>query len=137
MKKAGKPPRRRVLSNGRSKDNPRHVRWYRWMTSCPAFLDLDPYATRVLLELYMLFNGSNNGEIFLSIREGARRCGIAKNTVSRALKSLVSHGFIRRRAEEPIHFNLREARCWILTEFGFGGRAPTKDFMEWRPLEEK
>ncbi len=114
----------------------RHVRLHRWMTDTPAWRSLDPAARAVLIEIYGLYNGSNNGIVHLSVREAARRVHINKDTAARCLRALQDRGFIRRRAHEPDDFNLRNARCWILTEFEFCGRVATKDFMRWQPPEK-
>ena len=98
-----------------------------------AFRALNPHETRVLLELYALYNGYNNGYLFLSCREAAQRCNMSKNTANKAFHRLIALGFIRRRADEPENYNLREATHWILTEHDFGTRSATKDFISWRP----
>jgi DNA-binding transcriptional regulator YhcF (GntR family) len=81
--------------------------------------------------LYDLYNGSNNGELFLSIRDAGKRLGVGKNTAHNAFRALESRGFIR--ARERGLFTTRRATTWILTEFSFGTKTPTKDFMRWRP----
>lgn len=124
---------RHVKNNGRSKENKRHVRFHYWMMKSAAFQHLNPFEVRLLLELYGLYNGRNNGYLFLSCREAARRCNMGKNTASRAFHRLIELGFIRRRADEPENYNLREATYWILTEYDFGRRGATKEFMSWRP----
>lgn len=124
---------RRVKRNGRSKENKRHVRFHYWMMNSDAFRSLSPFEARLLLELYGLYNGRNNGYFFLSCREAARRCNMGKNTANRAFKALIDMGFIRRRADEPEQYNLREANYWILTEFEFGTQPASKAFMRWQP----
>lgn len=98
-----------------------------------AFQSLGPFEVRILLELYMLFNGNNNGYLYLSLREAARRCRMGKDKAGDCFRILQERGFIRSRADEPVNYVVREARCWILTEFEFAGREATKDFMKWRP----
>lgn len=126
-------PGRRVEANGRSKEDKGFVRFNHWMMRSAAFQALDPFETRVLLELYALYNGRNNGYLFLSHREAAKRCRMGKNKAGACLQRLTELGFIRRRADEPENFNLREATHWILAEFDFGKRGATKDFMSWQP----
>ena len=129
-------PGRRPDVNGRSKENKQHVRLHHWMMISAAFKALDPFEVRVLLELYSLYNGRNNGYLFLSLREAAKRCKMGKNKAGDCFHRLTEFGFIRRRADEPENYNLREANHWILTEFDFGVRAATKDFMHWTPDAE-
>lgn len=115
----------------------RHLRIYRSMMLTPAWASLTPAERAVLLELYALHNGSNNGEIFLSLREAGRRCNINKDTAGAAFKVLEEKGFIRQRAKEPTCWQERYARCWILTEYPFPeGVAPSRDWQRWRPDTE-
>lgn len=127
---------RRTNNTGRSEPNERHVRIHQWLMNSAAFRDLDPFEVRVLLELYSLYHGTNNGYLFLSVREAARRCNMGKNKAGQCLKKLQRLGFIRRRADEPENYKLREANYWILTEFDCFGRPSTRDFMCWSPNEK-
>lgn len=126
---------RSVEVNGRSEEKKGYVRFNQWMIQSLAFQNLNPFEVRLLLELYSLFNGRNNGYLFLSYREAAKRCKMGKNTAGNAFHRLTELGFIRRRADEPENYSLREANHWILTEHDFGSRSATKDFMSWRPEE--
>ena len=56
-----------------------YARFYRWELESVAFRWLSVAARALLLELKALYTGSNNGSLFLSVREGARRLGIGKN----------------------------------------------------------
>jgi len=132
--------RLRRLVKGKTDPSKRHIRLHRWLMDSVAWQTLDTASRSLLVELYALYNGSNNGFLFLSLREAARRANLNKDTAGRGFKTLQDRGFIRRRADEPVHFNLREARYWILTEFQFpsasgGDGAGTRDFMNWRPAE--
>ncbi|GEM_PF-5735666 len=123
---------------GRGKNAPRHVRIYRSMMRTEAWQALSAVEKAVLIELYALYNGENNGELFLSCREAARRCHINKDTASRAFSALEEKGFIRRRSKASIDWKLNLARCWILTEHPFPeGTAPTRDYQYWRRLDDK
>lgn len=129
--------RRRSDVNGRSRESKGHVRLYHWVLACDAWTELKPSEVRVLIELYGLFNGRNNGELFLSCREAAKRCRINKDTANKAFKRLIELGFIKRRWQEPLDFSLRKANRWILTEFEFGGAGATKEFVRWKPCEKE
>lgn len=135
--KKQKPRGRRVQSNGRSDPDAKHVRLYRWAMKSEAYRALDPFEHRLLVELYSLYNGRNNGDLFLSCREAAKRCRMGKNKANASFHRLIELGFIRRRGHEIENFNQREAYHWILTEFDFGSKAATKDFMQWQPPEKK
>ncbi len=123
---------RSVDKTGRSKSGDKHVRLHQWLMQSEAWKSLDPHERAVLIELYSFYNGNNNGHLFLSVRMAADRCNMGKDKAGKCFKALEEKGFIRRRADEPEDYSLREAHKWILTEFDFRGRAATKDFMTWR-----
>lgn len=85
------------------------------------------------MELKALYNGSNNGELFLSVREAAKRLGIAHNTASKAFKELEDTGFIIPKHKGHFKQKIRHATSWILTEHEYNGQLATKDFMRWQP----
>jgi len=114
----------------------RHVRLHFWMMKSPAWRDLTPTARALLVELYALYNGSNNGDLFLSVRDAARRLAVADNTAWRSLQELERHGFIRAAKRGAFHLKVRHATCWILTEFEHAGKLATKDFMRWSQAAE-
>lgn len=125
-------PGRKIDKKGRSKGNDPHVRLYRWLHQSEAYQSLDCTARSLLVEFYALYNGTNNGELFLSVREAARRLGVAPNTAQKAIRALVGRGFIRPRQRGSFHHKGGPATQWILTEFEFAGEPGTKDFMRWR-----
>lgn len=129
--KANRKTGRKTTATGRSVESKHHIRFYGWMMKSEAFKQLKASEVRVLLELYSLYNGRNNGYLFLSCREAARRCRISKDTASKSFQKLTSLGFISRRAHYPENYYLREANHWVLSEFEFNGRPATKDFMRW------
>lgn len=103
-----------------------------------AFRSLSPNARSLLIELVMLYNGENNGSLYLSVRDAAHRMGIADLTAaSRAFDDLAVLGFIQLTKEAFFSVkaaNASRARCWRLTwEPGPEGRAPTWDFMQQEP----
>ena len=137
MNKSRNPSlRRKANAKGRSPENGRHVRFHLWMMDSDAFRDLSPHEVRLLLEVYSLYSGKNNGWVFLSCRDAARRCKMSKDTASKCFQSLINHGFLVRRAHYPERHELREAPYFILTEFEFNGRPATKDFMSWKPSKK-
>lgn len=73
-------PGRRVNATGRSiGGDGHHVRFYQWELKSPAYRSLSLGARALLIELKSLYNGSNNGDLFLSVREAARRLNCGKN----------------------------------------------------------
>lgn len=109
----------------------RHVRLHYWMMRSQAWSDLTPAAKALLIELYALYNGVNNGELFLSIRSAARRLSVAGNTAAKAFRELEAHGFIRAARRGAFHLKIRHATSWVLTEFELAGKLATRDFMRW------
>jgi DNA-binding transcriptional MocR family regulator len=126
-------------ANGNKIANDSHARFYPWEHRSAAFRSLTPNAVRLLLELKMLFNGRNNGTLFLSVREAARRIGVGKNQAAQAFADLRDRGFLRANAIGS--FNQKSAArrglatSWVLTEFPVGDDkgAGTRDFMRWTP----
>ena len=131
--------RRRTNAKGRTVGgDAQHVRLYRWETDSPAYRSLSIGGRALLVELRALYNGSNNGELFLSVREAARRLGCDKDFAAKLFVELRDHGFIRPR--EVGAFNVKatsgkgRATSWILTDQPFGNAvAGTKDYMRWQP----
>ena len=139
MKKRHRKPGRRVNATGRSiGGDGHHARLYRWELRSAAYCSLSMGGRALLVELKALYNGRNNGELFLSVREAARRLGCGKNLAARLFSELEERGFIR--PNEVGAFNLKaasgrgKATSWILTEYAVGNATTgSKDFMRWRP----
>lgn len=120
---------------GRSVHTDRFVRLpYRLLTS-NAYRSLPPNARSLLVELTMIYNGGNNGSLYLSVRDAAARLGTADTTAaSRAFDDLAALGFIE--MTQDAHFRVKaadksRARCWRLTWLcGPGRRMPTSEFLE-------
>ncbi len=115
-----------------------HVRFYHWELKSAAFRSPSLAARCVLIELKALYNGSNNGSLFLSAREAAKRVGIGKTLAWEALHELQEKGFIR--AVQRGSFSWKtgarrgDATCWLLTEHPPGAEmgVGTKEFMAWK-----
>lgn len=125
-----------VDRSGRSKREGQHIRLYAWMTRSEAWQSSPAVERAVLTEIYGLYNGANNGEVYLSVREAGRRVGVGRTRAAEALRNLVERGFIRPCQLGAFLWKTRKATCWILTEFPFAGQPPTKDFMRWRQAGE-
>lgn len=111
----------------------RHVRLHYWMMDSAAWRHMRPIARALLVQLYSLFNGMNNGDLFLSVRDAAQALNVTANTAMKAFGELETHGFIRARQRGAFTLKIRHATTWILTEFPHGTELPTKDFMRWAP----
>lgn len=111
----------------------RHVRIHHWLMRSAAWKSLSCDARAVFIELYALFDGSNNGRMFLSIRDAASRVNVGKTTAAAALMQLVDRGFVRPNVKGAFTLKQRHATSWVLTEFEHAGQLATKDFMGWQP----
>jgi hypothetical protein len=130
---------RGVDVKGKSKKDAHHVRHYSFELQSLAYRSLCVGARALLTEIKDLFNGSNNGELFLSVRDAADKLNVGKSAASDWFADLVDRGFIRPKVEAGFSWKTaaraRKATCWILTEYATGGAAPTRDFQHWRPTE--
>lgn len=120
----------------RKKYGDAHVRLYGWFLKTPAWQSLRVGPRALLLELYSLWNGTNNGELFLSIREAAERLHVSPNTVSSWFDMLIEKGFIKVAQLGAFSLKSRHATTWILTEHPVGDALPTKDFARWRAVDD-
>jgi hypothetical protein len=129
--------RNRVNQTGRNNTD-RFVRLSYRLLCSNAYRSLSPNARSLLVELAMLYNGGNNGSLYLGVRDAAHRMGVADLTAaSRAFDELMTRGFIV--MTQDGHFLVKaaetsRARCWRLTwQPGPGRRIATWDFMEREP----
>jgi hypothetical protein len=115
----------------------KHVRLYLYVLKSPAWLTLSCQAKCLLIELLALYNGTNNGELYLSVRDAAKLLCVGLRQASAAFAELEDRGFIRatRKGSRTRRGEVRLATCWRLTEYDddLTGRQPTKEFMTWRP----
>jgi hypothetical protein len=113
----------------------RHVRLYRWELESAAYRSLSLYARCLLVELKALYNGTNNGELFLSVRRAAKRLNTGTHQATAAFRELEDRGFIKPRQRGSFQWKQRHATSWLLTEYDddMTGHEATKDFMKWRP----
>ncbi len=122
---------------GRSKKGDRFVKLEHWMLKMPAWRALSPAARAIYVELAQRYNGSNNGEISMSVREAADCVNIAKDTASKAFHELEAKGFTRRHICGSFNWKRRHATTWVLTEFALSETPATKDFARWSPKSER
>lgn len=105
-------------ATGRSKGG-RFTRLDHALLSTPAYRSLSPNARSLLVEIAMLENGRNNGELFLSVRDAADRMGVVDHSAAtKAFSELERAGFIA--CTKDAHFAVKagagsRARCWRLT----------------------
>jgi hypothetical protein len=133
------------MTRGRNKPNAtgrsmtsRFVRLDHRLLESAAYRALSPNARAVLVELTRMDNGSNNGVLWLSVRDAAAHMGVANTkTASAALSELQDMGFIV--MTKDAHFRVKaadtsRARCWRLTWLPVPKRqGPTNDYQERQP----
>ncbi len=105
-----------------------------------AYRSLNPAARALLVEIVSMFKGSNNGSLWLSVRDAADRMGVVDTkTASRALRDLESVGFID--MTKDAFFSVKaadtsRARCWRITwEFAHPNtKSASMRWKEWSPV---
>lgn len=118
--------RNRVNATGRNSITSRFARLDHRILNSNAYRALSPNARSLLVELTMLYNGDNNGSLYLGVRDAAHRMGVADLTAaSRAFDGLVTLGFIE--LTQEAYFQVKasvssRARCWRLTWLAGPGR---------------
>lgn len=118
-------------NKGRSSHSLPYTRHFIWQLSSPAWKSLSMTSRCLEMELKSLYNGQNNGDLYLSIREAALRLKIAPGTASKAFNELQEKGFIKPKQKGSFDWKKRHATTWILCEFEYNGALATKEFMRW------
>ncbi len=116
---------------GRSRNGSNFIQIHHYLLKSTAWLSLTPQARAVYIELAAIYNGSNNGKLALSQRDTARRCRIAKDTAAKALQELIEKGFIAVVTGGSFGYKLRHATEYRLTDYPYGNKSATKEFMSW------
>ncbi len=112
-----------------------------------AYSSLDSNDRSLLTELMMLYNGINNGSLYLSVRDAAARIGVSDLGIAvRSFDNLTHAGFIECAKTSQFRSKASEqsrARCWRLTMHSWPEspnpkrRAPTNDWRDYAPLSGK
>jgi hypothetical protein len=79
---------------GRSNNKPRYVMLPHYIMDTFAWQRLSVTARAAWLEFTRVHNSFNNGKIAMSERKLAERLGCSKNTANRAIKELLTFGFM-------------------------------------------
>ncbi|MBX3499618.1 MAG: SEL1-like repeat protein [Alphaproteobacteria bacterium] len=90
----------------------------------PAWRGLSGPAVKVWLELRSRFTGGNNGQLTLSLDEGARLLRLGKATVKRAFDELQDAGFIALTSRGQ--WKGRIPSKWAMTDLDLDGERATK-----------
>lgn len=85
----------------------------------------------------MLYNGANNGRLFLSIRTAALLLNAGKSSVADWFADLEDRGFIRAVVRGAFDYKAGaksgQATTWALTEFEHDGQLASRDYRKWVP----
>lgn len=131
----------KMKRNGRSKGDVRHVRIYHWEMDSPAFRSLSCPARCLLLEFKARYNGMNNGQIGMGVRQAARLLNRSPGHMAPVFRELQEKGFIKLKTPGTHPNGQGSANAmqseWCLTEFGVNGQPATKNFMSWKPAENE
>ncbi len=125
---------RRHDNKGRSVGVARFVKLDHWFLKTPAWQSLPPAPRALYVALAERYNGYNNGEISMSVREAAGLLHVAKDTATKAFRELENKGFIKCKKCGSFNYTLRHASTWTLTEHPLPGEFATKEFASWRPV---
>ena len=116
----------------------RHVHLSEWLQSSEAWATMKPGPRALYIELRRRFNGSNNGDLFLSHREAALAINVNRNTATAYFAELEERGFIRMTVGPHLGpSGIGVASKWALEdEATKDGKPAGKGFMQWRLLEK-
>ena len=126
----------RPNATGRNQTS-RFVRLDYRMLHSPAFRSLSPKARALLIEIAMLYNGENNGSLYLSVEDAAARMGVADpHTAAGAFDELTASGFIS--MTKDAHFEVKasehsRARTWRLNWLPVGRKIAGWQFLDHLP----
>jgi hypothetical protein len=122
---------RRPNRTGRSEGEGQYAILRYALLNSEAWRTLSGAAIKVFLELRTRFNGGNNGELHMSLEEGAGLLQLGKATVHRAFQELEDKGLVvlTKRGQ----WYGREASEWALTDKSVNGALPTNAWKAWRP----
>jgi hypothetical protein len=124
-----------IDKTGRSKGKGQFVPIPHTMAESPAWRTLSGAAVKVYVELRSRYFGGNNGDLSLSLDEGARLLCLGKATVQRALAELTGRGFIRMNRRGRWYG--REATTWVVSDRPLGRDPPTNAWQFWKSPVQK
>jgi hypothetical protein len=124
---------RGVDATGRSIGPSRFLQLPHYLLKSQAWQSLDATARALFIEVAQRYNGYNNGEIGLGVREAGVSMHVRPQTAGRAFGTLVATGFLRVGRDSAFNVKARLAREWIVTLFPHRDQLASHDFMRWRP----
>ena len=124
---------KRLAKKGFIESTERFVKLTYPLIESEAWRWLGPISKAVYIELKRRYNGLNNGKISLSLSEAAHILKASKSSISRALKQLETHGFIK--LIKKGYFTGRMASEYALTDEQLDGYPPTREWRRWQPTK--
>lgn len=133
-------------ATGRSEKSGRFVMLPNRILDSAAYASLNLVSRALLTELVMLYNGDNNGSIYLSALDATARLGLTdKRATLRAFDGLQRCGFIV--MTKDAYFEVKaadssRARCWRLTWLAWPEspvrtkRVPTNEWQQYQLMSE-
>lgn len=107
-----------------------------WIFDHAAYRGLGVGARALHWELIHVFNGHNNGRLFLSHRLAAQRLGCSRNTISRYYTELEDMGFLNKTRGHCLGPDGKgQSTHWALTHLGVGTNRATMDFKRKSPTK--
>ena len=128
--------RKKPNAKGRNEYEP-FIQIYRHVPECAAYTSLSGNASKLLIQFTFLFKGTNNGEIYLSVRKAGEFCGFSKGTAQRCINELIEKGFIKVNQKGSFDHKVKHATTYWLTMKANPGKQPTKEYMRWKPEKQK
>lgn len=133
--------RKRSAINAKGRNEHRTGRFVRLpheVLNSNAYRALSPNARALLVEIASLYNGKNNGSLYLSVRDAAARMGVSDVTAaSNAFDELQGLGFILCTVDSAFRGGSSQtsrARCWRITfENGPDNKLATYDYRTREP----
>ena len=124
---------KRLAKKGIIESTERFVKLTYPLIESEAWRWLRPISKAVYIELKRRYNGLNNGKISLSLSEAAHIIKASKSSISRALKQLETHGFIK--LIKKGYFTGRMASEYALTDEQLDDYPPTREWRRWQPTK--
>jgi hypothetical protein len=122
---------KRRKATGRSSKPSRFVQVPHWVLNAPMWKRLSPVERCAWIEVTAIYNGSNNGRLAVPVRRLADRLNVSQATASRALRTLVTLGFLELVKSSSFSKKSRKASEYRLTHLAcdLTGKLPSKLFM--------
>ena len=124
---------RGIDKTGRSIKGDRHLRLPHFLLHSPAWRSLGPTERALFLEVAQRYNGHNNGEIGLGVREAGAALHVRPQTAGRAFHRLVEIGFLCVVRDSAFNVKSKLTREWLVTLFPTENSRATHAYMQWAP----